>query len=86
MAKKAEAKFEDALTRLETIVTQLEDGEVSLDSSLKMFEEGIELSRLCAKKLEEAQKKIEILTKTKEGKTSKKAFKLDGEENSEDLF
>ena len=79
MVKKTEAKFEDALTRLETIVTQLEEGEVSLDNSLKMFEEGIELSRLCAKKLEEAEKKIEILTRTKEGKTLKIPFKLTDE-------
>ena len=76
MAKKSETKFEDALEKLEKIVTQLEEGEVSLDNSLKIFEEGIQLSRLCAKKLEEAEKKIEILTKTKEGKVVKKPFEL----------
>ena len=82
MTKKSETKFEDALGKLEKIVTQLEEGEVSLDNSLKIFEEGIQLSRLCAKKLEEAEKKIEILTKTKEGKITKRPFELkdEGEE------
>jgi exodeoxyribonuclease VII small subunit len=76
MAKKPDIKFEDALARLEKIVTQLEEGEVSLDNSLKIFEEGIELSRICASKLEEAERKIEILTKTKDGKMVKKTFEL----------
>jgi len=82
MAKKQDLRFEDALEQLEKIVTQLEEGDVSLDNSLKMFEEGIEMSRICAKKLEEAERKIEILTKTKDGKMVKKPFELAEEDDT----
>ena len=53
--------FEKSLSRLEEIARSLESGELSLDESLKLFEEGITLSRLCEKKLTEAEQKIEIL-------------------------
>lgn len=75
MAKKKEdVKFEEALKKLEHIVEQLEQGEYSLDESLKAFNEGMELSRMCATKLEEAEKKIEILTRNKNGKLKKKPY------------
>jgi exodeoxyribonuclease VII small subunit len=54
-------KFEDAVKRLEEIVNSLETGQLSLDESLKIFEEGVSLSRLCNKKLEETQQKLEKL-------------------------
>ena len=54
-------KFEDALARLEELVRRMETGDMTLDESLKAFEEGIKLSRLCAKKLEEADRRVEIL-------------------------
>ncbi len=57
----AEKKFEDALSRLENIVEKLEGDDLSLEESLKAFEEGIRLFRLCNKKLNEAEKKVEIL-------------------------
>ncbi len=60
-------KFEDALSKLENIVSKLEDGEIPLEDSLKLFEEGIRLSRLCNQKLDEAEKKVEILLKGKDG-------------------
>lgn len=60
-------KFEDALNKLEKIVSQLEEGDVSLEESLKLFEEGIRLSRLCNQKLEEAEKRVEILLKSEDG-------------------
>ena len=63
----AEIKFEDALKKLEKIVTDLEDGSLSLDDALGRYEEGIKLSRLCAKKLEQAKKKVEILMKSEDG-------------------
>ncbi len=63
----AKEKFEDALNRLEKIVSKLEDGEIPLEESLKLFEEGIRLSRLCNQKLDEAEKKVEILLKGKDG-------------------
>jgi len=60
-------RFEDALNKLEKIVSQLEEGDVSLEESLKLFEEGIRLSRLCNQKLEEAEKRVEILLKGEDG-------------------
>lgn len=54
-------RFEDALSELEKIVQQLEGGELSLDESLSMFEQGVKLSRLCHQRLDEAEKKIEAL-------------------------
>jgi len=60
-------KFEDALSKLEKIVSRLEEGEIPLEESLKLFEEGIRLSRFCNQKLDEAEKKVEILLKGKNG-------------------
>ncbi|MBN1548493.1 MAG: exodeoxyribonuclease VII small subunit [Syntrophaceae bacterium] len=59
----AKDKFEDNLNRLEDIVRKMESGDLSLEESLKAFEEGIKLSRLCAKKLDEAQRRVELLLK-----------------------
>lgn len=56
-------KFEDCLERLEKIVRELEKGEVPLEKSLTLFEEGMQLSAACRKELEEAEGKIEILLK-----------------------
>ena len=63
----SDIKFEDALGRLEQIVDQLESGDLALESSLKVFEEGVALARRCAKYLEEAEKRIELLTKDESG-------------------
>ncbi len=60
-------RFEDAMNRLEKIVSRLEEGNISLEESLKLFEEGIRLSRFCNQKLEEAEKRVEILLKGKDG-------------------
>ena len=66
--KAAEApSFEAALKQLEEIVQRLEKGELSLEESLKLYEEGIQLSRLCHGKLEEAEGKIEMLLKDARG-------------------
>jgi len=62
----AEKKFEDALARLEEIVRTMETGDLSLEDSLKVFEEGIGLVRFCSKKLDEAERKVEILLKENE--------------------
>ncbi len=56
-------KFEDCLERLEKIVGELEKGEVPLEKSLTLFEEGMQLSATCRKQLEEAEGKVEILLK-----------------------
>ena len=56
-------KFEECLERLEKIVQELEKGEIPLERSLTLFEEGIELSAACRKELEQAEGKVEILLK-----------------------
>ena len=63
----SEIKFEKAMTRLEKIVEELEHGDLDIDKSLEIFEEGIKMSRVCSKKLNEAEAKIEKLTKGKKG-------------------
>ncbi len=60
-------KFEEALKKLEKIVSKLEEGDIPLEESLKLFEEGIRLSRFCNEKLDEAEKRVEILLKGKNG-------------------
>jgi exodeoxyribonuclease VII small subunit len=60
-------KFEQALERLEKIVAEMESAELPLDEVVKRYEEGTKLVRLCSRKLEEAEKKIEILARAKDG-------------------
>ena len=57
------AKFEECLERLDKIVQELEKGEVPLEKSLTLFEEGMQLSASCRKQLEDAEGKVEILLK-----------------------
>ena len=59
------AKFEECLQRLEKIVQELEKGDVPLEKSLTLFEEGMHLSSTCRKELEQAEGKVEILLKKK---------------------
>jgi exodeoxyribonuclease VII small subunit len=70
----AKEKFEDALSKLEKIVSKLEEEEISLEESLKFFEEGVRLSRLCNQKLDEAEKKVESLVKDKGGALKTEPF------------
>jgi len=67
-------RFEDALSKLEKIVSKLEEGDIPLEESLKLFEEGIRLSRFCNQKLDEAEKRVEILMKDKEGDIKPEPF------------
>ncbi|MBI1986760.1 MAG: exodeoxyribonuclease VII small subunit [Nitrospinae bacterium] len=62
-----ELRFEEAMARLEEVVRRLEAGDLSLEESLQIFEEGIGLSRWCLRKLEESEKKVEILLRNPEG-------------------
>ena len=66
-------KFEDCLQRLEKIVQELEKGEVPLEKSLTLFEEGMQLSAACRKELEDAEGKVEILLK-QNGKLQAEVF------------
>jgi exodeoxyribonuclease VII small subunit len=59
--------FEQALKRLEEIVAELEKGELALERAVELFEEGIKVSRLCGEKLEEAERKVELLIKDSQG-------------------
>jgi len=67
------AKFEECLQRLEKIVQQLEKGDVPLEQSLTLFEEGMHLPSTCRKELEQAEGKVEILLK-KNGKLQAEPF------------
>lgn len=75
MAKKSAAdsgpqpSFEDALKRLETIVEELEGGELSLEDSIARYEEGMKLSRRLTQQLDEAEKRIERLVENPDGST-----------------
>jgi exodeoxyribonuclease VII small subunit len=79
----AEEKFEKALAKLEDIVRRMEQGDMTLEESLKAFEEGIRLSRLCAKRLDEAERRIHLLLKTEEG-LSVRPYSGETEESGED--
>lgn len=58
-----EIKFEEALEQLESIVKKMEQGEMTLEQSLDAFEEGIKLSRFCSKKLDDIERRVEVLLK-----------------------
>ena len=73
----SEIKFEKAMNRLENIVEELERGDLDIDKSLEIFEEGIKMSRLCSKKLNEAEAKIEKLSKGKKGDLITELFPMD---------
>lgn len=63
----AKDSFEKDLKNLEDIVARLESEDVSLEESMKLYEEGVKLARLCSEKLDKAEKKVEILSKDKNG-------------------
>lgn len=69
-----ELNFEETMQKLEIIVQELENGNLNLDDSIKKFEEGMELSKNANKYLEEAEKKITLLTKDKDGNLSEEEF------------
>ena len=69
-----EASFEQAIQRLEKIVAEMESAELPLEDILKRYEEGSRLVRFCSQKLEEAEKKIELLTQKSDGSVSLRPF------------
>jgi exodeoxyribonuclease VII small subunit len=73
----AEKKFEKAMERLEEIVGSLEGGELSLEDSLKVFEEGMKLARFCSHKLEEAEKKVTLLVRESGEKYTQAPFEIE---------
>jgi exodeoxyribonuclease VII small subunit len=71
--------FESALKSLEDIVVQLEGGDLTLDRALELFEEGVKISRFCSSKLDEAERKVEVLTKTTDGTLTEEPFSGEGD-------
>jgi exodeoxyribonuclease VII small subunit len=69
--------FEESLKKLETIVDQLEKGEMSLEDSLKLFEEGVGLSAACKKELDAAEGKVQMLIKQRDGSLKAEPFPTD---------
>lgn len=65
-----DVKYEDALKKLEKLVTELDRSELDLETRLKKFEEGTKLARVLLKKLDQAKRKVEILVKTQGGETT----------------
>ena len=73
-----DAPFEAAFARLEEVVHALERGDASLEESLRLFEEGVRLSRLCAAKLDAAEGKLRALLETEDGGVREEPFELPG--------
>ena len=71
---KEEKSFEENLKELEDIATKLESGDLGLDDAIKEFEKGIKLSKECSNKLDEAEKKINILVQGEDGKLEEENF------------
>jgi len=77
--KKRELSFEEALKKLEEIASKMGEEGLSLEESLKMFQEGMEISTLCNKKLDEAEKQINIVMKNSEGSLIESDFATEEE-------
>ena len=76
------ADFERSLQRLEEVVKRLESANLPLDDAMKLFEEGVELTRECQKQLEQAEGRVEILLKKADGKIAAEPFEVEDEETS----
>ncbi len=72
--KKTEMTFETAMSRLEQIVNLLESGKATLDDSLKLYEEGISLVRLCSDRLDKAEQKIKAVRTDSNGNKTEEDF------------
>jgi exodeoxyribonuclease VII small subunit len=68
------ANFEDSLKKLESIVAQLEQGDLTLEHSLKLFEEGVSLSSACKQELDAAEGKVQMLVKQRDGSHTLEPF------------
>lgn len=78
-----EIPFEEALKQLEVIVSRLERGDLPLEEALSVFEEGVRLTKLCSARLGEAERRVNILTRSVEsvpGELEERPFEEEGEE------
>jgi len=73
--------FESSLEDLERIVRELEQGELPLERSLELFEQGVKLSRECQDRLNQAERRIEILMRDNQGRTTARPFKPENATN-----
>lgn len=73
--------FEDAMKRFEEIAKLLEDGELPLEESLEVFEEGVRLSKICISNLDSIEKRLEVLIRGKDGELEHREMVLDGEKD-----
>ena len=78
-----EPNFEESLARLEGLVHEMESGDLPLEDILKKYEEGNRLIKICAAKLNEAEKRIELLTREKDGSIGLRPFDLDQKETED---
>ncbi|MFQ5656158.1 MAG: exodeoxyribonuclease VII small subunit [Candidatus Methylomirabilales bacterium] len=74
MVDEKEIKFEEAMGRLEAVVSRLESGELPLEESLRLFEEGVHLTKVCIHRLDEAERRISILLKNEQGEMVEAPF------------
>jgi exodeoxyribonuclease VII small subunit len=72
--------FEEALKRLEQIVGRLEAGELALEEAIQLFEEGMRISEFCGQKLDEAERRIEVLVKNAKGEFAEEPFDMAAED------
>ncbi len=79
------ATFEEQLTALERVVEQLERGELTLEASVKLFEDGVRLSKACKQELDAAEGRIEILVEQGNGKMRAAQLAVDEEEESDEV-
>jgi len=75
--------FETSLEELERIVRELERGDLPLEKSLELFEQGVKLSRACQDRLNQAERRIEILMRDNQGRPSVRPFEAENGSNSE---
>ena len=84
MADAKPKTFETSLEELERIVRELEQGELSLEKSLELFEQGVKLSRECQERLNQAERRIEILMRDNQGRATVRPFDPESELNGDD--
>ena len=84
MSNAAPKSFESSLEELERIVRELEHGELPLERSLELFEQGVKLSRECQERLNQAERRIEVLMRDSQGRSVVRAFESESELGSAD--
>ncbi len=74
----SEVSFEETLARLEAVVLKLESGDLPLDEALQAFEEGVRLARVCSARLEDAERRVHLLTRRSDGQEAEIPFTIPG--------